>query len=45
MKPKDGSLMTKVKKLNQVKLNDPENYRKDESLNVVGYDLKPGDEF
>ncbi|MBI5749502.1 MAG: hypothetical protein HZA00_10290 [Nitrospinae bacterium] len=32
-------------KLNQVKLQYPEYYRKDESLNVVGYYLKPGDEI
>jgi very-short-patch-repair endonuclease len=45
MKQKDGSYMTKLKKLNQVKLQDPEYYRKDESLNVVGYYLKQGDEI
>ena len=45
MKPKDGSYMTKLKKLSQVKLQDPEYYRKDESLNVVGYYLKQGDEI
>lgn len=43
MKQKDGSYMTKLKKLNQVKLQDPEYYRKNESLNVVGYYLKQGD--
>jgi len=37
--------MKKVKKLDQVKLNDPEYYRKDESLNVVDYYLKQGDEI
>ena len=45
MKPKDGSYMIKLKKLSQVKLQDPEYYRKDESLNVVGYYLKQGDEI
>jgi very-short-patch-repair endonuclease len=45
MKQKDSSFMTKVKKLNQVKLQDPEYYRKDDSLNVVGYYLKQGDEI
>ncbi|HRI21299.1 MAG TPA: hypothetical protein PLA68_10095, partial [Panacibacter sp.] len=45
MKLKDNSIMTKVKKLSQVKLQDPEYYRKDESLNVVGYYLKAGDEI
>ena len=45
MKPKDGSDMKKLKKLSQVKLQDPEYYRKDESLNVVGYYLKQGDEI
>ena len=45
MKQKDGSYMTKLKKLNQVKLQDLEYYRKDESLNVVGYYLKQGDEI
>ena len=37
--------MTKVKKLNQVKLQDAEYYRKDQSLNIVGYYLKQGDEI
>lgn len=45
MKQKDNSVMTKVKKLNQVKLQNPEYYRKDESLNVVGYYLLHGDEI
>ena len=44
MKQKDGSYMTKIKRLAQVKMQDPEYYRKEESLNVVGYYLKPGDE-
>ena len=45
MKPKDGSFMKAVKKLNQVKFNDPEYYRKDGGLNIVGYYLKQGDEI
>jgi DNA gyrase subunit A len=45
MKQKDGSVMTKVKRLDHVKFNEPEYYRKNEGLNVVGYYLKPGDEF
>lgn len=45
MKQKDNSFMTKVKKLTQVRLQDPEYYRKDDSLNVVGYYLKQGDEI
>ncbi|MBK0384517.1 AAA family ATPase [Pedobacter sp. SD-b] len=45
MKPKDGSFMKVVKKLNQVKFNDPEYYRKDGGLNIVGYYLKQGDEI
>lgn len=45
LKPKDGSYMTKLKKLSHVRLQNPEYYRKDESLNVVGYYLKPGDEI
>lgn len=45
MKQKDNSFLTKIKKLNQVKLQDAEYYRKDESLNVVGYYLKQGDEI
>ncbi len=44
MKQKNGSYMTKLKKSSQVKLQDPDYYRKDESLNVVGYYLKQGDE-
>ena len=43
VKAKDGSTVLKVKKLDQVKLSDPEYYRK--GLNTVGYYLKPGDEF
>jgi superfamily I DNA and/or RNA helicase/very-short-patch-repair endonuclease len=45
MKPKDGSFMKAVKKLNQVKFSDPEYYRKDGGLNIVGYYLKQGDEI
>lgn len=45
MKQKDGSLMIKVKRAEQAKLNDPEYYRKSECLNVVGYYLKQGDEI
>lgn len=45
MKQKDGSLMTKVERLEQVKLNSPEYYRKSDCLNVVGYYLKQGDEI
>ena len=45
MKRKDGSSMTKVKRLDQTKLTEPEYYRKSESLNAVGYYLKQGDEI
>ncbi len=45
MKPKDGSSMIKVKRLEHTKLTEPEYYRKSESLNVVGYYLKQGDEI
>jgi DNA gyrase subunit A len=45
MKPKDGSIMIKVKHPEQTKLTDPEYYRKSETLNVVGYYIKPGDEL
>lgn len=45
MKPKDGSSMIKVKRLEQTKLTEPEYYRKSETLNVVGYYLKQGDEI
>ncbi len=44
VKPKDGSSMLKVKRLEQTKLTEPEYYRKSETLNVVGYYLKAGDE-
>ena len=43
VKAKEGSTVLKVKKLDEVKLSDPEYYRK--GLNTVGYYLKPGDEF
>lgn len=45
MKPKDGSSLIKVKRLEQTKLTEPEYYRKSESLNAVGYYLKQGDEI
>ncbi len=44
MKQKDLSSMVKVKRAEHAKLTDPEYYRKSESLNVVGYYLKQGDE-
>jgi len=44
MKPKDGSLMIRVKRLENTKLTEPEYYRKSESLNAIGFYLKPGDE-
>jgi DNA gyrase subunit A len=45
MKPKDGSVMIKVNRLENTKLTDPEYYRKSESLNAIGFYLKPGDEI
>lgn len=45
MKPKDGSVMIKVNRLENAKLTDPEYYRKGESLNAIGFYLKPGDEM
>jgi DNA gyrase subunit A len=45
MKRKDGSSMMKVKRAEHAKLIEPEYYRKNEGLNVVGYYLKPGDEI
>jgi DNA gyrase/topoisomerase IV subunit A len=45
MKQKDGSSMVKVKRLEHTRLAEPEYYRKNEGLNVVGYYLKPGDEI
>lgn len=43
MKSKDRSLMIKVKKAKDMKLADPEYYRKSEGLNAVGFYLKEGD--
>jgi len=45
MKPKDGSVMIKVIRLENTKLTDPEFYRKSDSLNAIGFYLKPGDEI
>ena len=45
MKPKDGSSMIRVKRLENTKLTDPEYYRKSESPNAIGFYLKPGDEI
>ena len=45
MKQKTGSSMIKVKRAEHTKLVEPEYYRKSESLNVVGYYLKQGDEI
>ncbi|HKK42999.1 MAG TPA: hypothetical protein VJ963_11365 [Bacteroidales bacterium] len=45
LKPKDGSSMLKVKRLENTRLSDPEYYRRSESLNAVGFYLKPGDEI
>jgi len=45
MKRKDGSSMIKVKRLENTKLTDPEYYRKSDSLNAIGFYLKPGDEI
>lgn len=45
MKPKNGSSMMRVKRLDQTKLTEPEYYRKSEGLNVVGYYLKAEDEL
>jgi DNA gyrase/topoisomerase IV subunit A len=44
MKAKAGSSMIKVKRLENTRLDDPEYYRKSDSLNAVGFYLKPGDE-
>ncbi|TAN70357.1 MAG: hypothetical protein EPN17_05755 [Methylobacter sp.] len=43
MQLQDESIMTKVKKLDEVKLSDPEYYKKTR-LNAVGFYLKKGDE-
>jgi DNA gyrase subunit A len=45
MKRKDGSSMIKVKRLENTKLTDPEYYRKSDSLNAIGFYLKPRDEI
>jgi DNA gyrase subunit A len=45
MKAKAGSSMIRVKRLEHTKLTDPEYYRKSESLNAIGFYLKPGDEI
>ena len=45
MKPKAGSSMIRVKRLENTKLTDTEYYRKSESLNAIGFYLKPGDEI
>jgi len=45
MKPKDGSVLIKVNRLENTKLVDPEYYRKSDSLNAIGFYLKPGDEI
>lgn len=45
MKPKDGRVLIKVKRLENTKLADPEYYRKSEGLNAIGFYLKPGDEL
>ena len=45
MKPKGGSSMIRVKRLENAKLTEPEYYRKSESLNAIGFYLKPGDEI
>jgi DNA gyrase/topoisomerase IV subunit A len=44
MKAKAGSSMIKVKRLENTRLADPEYYRKSDSLNAVGFYLKPEDE-
>jgi DNA gyrase subunit A len=45
MKPKAGSSMIMVKRLEHTRLTEPEYYRKSEGLNVVGFYLKAGDEM
>jgi DNA gyrase subunit A len=45
LKRKDGSSMIKVKRLENTKLTDPEYYRKSDSLNAIGFYLKPRDEI
>jgi DNA gyrase/topoisomerase IV subunit A len=44
MKQKDGSFMAKVQRAEHASLAEPEYYRKNEGLNVVGFYLKKGDE-
>lgn len=44
MKPKDGSVMIRVTRSENTKLADPEYYRRSDSLNAIGFYLKPGDE-
>ena len=44
MKPKDGSVMIKVSRMENTKLAEPEYYRKSDSLNAIGFYLKPEDE-
>lgn len=43
LKSKDGSTMVEIKKLSDVNLKNPEYYRKDGNLNIVGNYLKKGD--
>ncbi len=45
MKPKDGSVMIRVNRPENTKLTDPEYYRRSDSLNAIGFYLKPGDEI
>ena len=45
MKPKDGSILLKVSRLENTKLTDPEYYRKGDSLNAIGFYLKQDDEI
>jgi DNA gyrase subunit A len=44
MKPKDGSVVIRVTRSENTKLADPEYYRRSDSLNAIGFYLKPGDE-
>jgi len=44
MKPKEGSSMIKVKRLELTKLTEPDYYRKSEGLNAVGFYLRQGDQ-
>lgn len=43
MKSKDNSKMIKIKKLSHVNFTDPNYYRKENALNVIGKFLKSGD--